>query len=147
MLSLSFGQGQKRRCQSNRCGASQTMGGDSKLVVSYLGLRFKEKHFELHLILLTDAEKDNSKHWFAQLKFWCFYPSWVVKSAEVCNFSLQELRVVHEHLQRQGLRLSTCQVGPLSCWEMLLVEIGAYFKTTDYPSDSQDTDSADNYVM
>ena len=30
---------------------------------------------------------------------------------EVCNFSLQELRVVQEHLQRQGLRLSTCQVA------------------------------------
>ena len=30
-------------------------------------------------------------------------------SCEVCNFSLQELRVVQERLQRQGLRLSTCQ--------------------------------------
>ena len=32
-----------------------------------------------------------------------------VLSCEVCNFSLQELRVVQERLQRQGLRLSTCQ--------------------------------------
>eukprot|EP00434_Breviolum_minutum_P035211 symbB.v1.2.031161.t1/scaffold3586.1/size53639/3 len=32
------------------------------------------------------------------------------KAIGVCNFSLQELRVVQERLQRQGLRLSTCQV-------------------------------------
>jgi len=36
--------------------------------------------------------------------------SGAAKAIGVCNFSLQELRVVHEHLQRQGLRLSTCQV-------------------------------------